>query len=174
MNNHNLKLKIEKFRDGDMDAFSEIYEELKIPVYTIIYRILYDRMLAEDVMQDIFVRLYKAPPSLQIDKPRAYIFQMARNLALDSKRKIKVSEPLADRGEPNNPSMEFLVSTRLDIESALKNLELEDREIVTMRINANMKFREIAELTKKPLGTVLWRYQRAIGRLREILSGGES
>jgi RNA polymerase sigma-70 factor (ECF subfamily) len=70
--------------------------------------------------------------------------------------------------------MEFLVSTRLDIESALKNLELEDREIVTMRINANMKFREIAELTKKPLGTVLWRYQRAIGRLREILSGGES
>ena len=77
MNNHDLKLKIEKFRDGDMDAFSEIYEELKIPVYTIIYRILYDRMLAEDVMQDIFVRLYKAPPSLQIDKPR-HIFSRWR------------------------------------------------------------------------------------------------
>lgn len=173
MNNHDLKLLLKEFENGNIDSFTRIYEELKVPVYTIIYRILYDHMMSEDVMQDIFVRLYKAPPPLHIENPRAWIFQMARNLAIDYKRKTKYCEPLSHEVESKDFEVEGIVNTRMDIESALKKLLSEDREIVTLHLNGDMKFREIAQLTNKPLGTVLWRYQRSIKKLREFLSGGE-
>lgn len=168
-----MKIRLKEFRNGDMDAFFEIYEELKIPIYTIIYRILYDHMRSEDVMQDIFVLLFKTPPSFHIKNPRAWIFQMARNLAIDCKRKIKESEPLSSETATGNFSFENMVNTRLDIEVALKSLPMEDREIVTLHLNGGLKFREIEKLINKPLGTVLWRYQKSINKLRVILSGGE-
>ena len=167
-----MKLLLNEFENGDIDAFLKIYEELKIPVYTIIYRILYDHMMSEDVMQDIFLRIFKTPPSPHIKKPRAWIFQMARNLAIDCKRKIRESEPLSHKTDSNDYSLETIVSTRMDIELAIKQLSIEDREIVTLHLNGGLKFREIAELTNKPLGTVLWRYQKSINKLRVILSGG--
>lgn len=173
MDNQKLKLLLKDLENGDIGVFFEIYEELKIPVYTIIYRILYDHMMSEDVMQDILLRLFKAPP-LHIENPRAWIFQMARNLAIDCKRKIKTSEQLSNETEASNFPLEDVVSTRLDIEVALKSLSLEDREIVTLHLNGGLKFREIAKLTNKPLGTVLWRYRKSINKLRITLSGGES
>lgn len=173
MNNHVLKELLEEFRNGDLDAFTKIYTELKVPVYTIIYRILYNHMVTEDVIQEIFLKIYNTPPSKNIDNPRAWIFQMSRNLAIDYKRKIRNSEPLSYKIEAKNSSLENSISTRLDIESALKLLDAEDREIVTLRINGDLKFREIGEITKIPLGTVLWRYRKAIDKLRVLLSGGE-
>lgn len=174
MDNHDLKLMLEEFRNGNFEAFPRIYKELKIPIYTIIYRILYDHMVSEDVMQEIFLKIYNTPPSKDIDNPRAWIFQMSRNLAIDYKRKIKDSEPLSHKVESKESSLENSISTRLDIESALMLLEAKDREIVTLRLNGDLKFREIAEITKMPLGTVLWGYRKAIDRLRVLLSGGES
>lgn len=97
---------------------------------------------------------------------------MARNLAIDCKRKIKDSEPLSPKTDSNDYSLENIVSTRMDIELAIKQLSIEDREIVTLHLNGGLKFREIAELTNKPLGTILWRYQKSINKLRVILSGG--
>jgi len=55
---------------------------------------------------------------------------------------------------------------------AMKTLPLQECQIVSLRINGELKFREIADMMEIPLGTVLWKYQRAIGRLRSILSGG--
>lgn len=172
MNNHDLKLLLEEVHSGNKAAFFKIYEELKIPIYTIIFRILYDHKMAEDVMQDIFLRIFESPPLPHIEKPRAWIFQMARNLAIDCKRKIKENKTLTDEIKSPESLLENVISTRIDIESALIGLPLEDREIVTLHLNADLKFKEIAELTNQPLGTVLWRYQKAIRKLRLSLNGG--
>lgn len=173
VNNHDLRLKLEEFQNGNKDAFFIIYEELKTPIYTIIYRILYDPKMSEDVMQDIFLRIFETPPLPHIEKHRAWIFQMARNLALDCKRKVRENKELSDEMETSESLLENVVATRVDIESALRHLSLEDREIVTLRLNAALKFREIAEVVNKPLGTTLWRYQKAIGTLRLFLTGGK-
>ena len=156
---------------GDKTAFDKVYQEYKVPVFTVIYRITQDWMLSEDVMHDIFVKLYKAPPPTRIANPRAWVFQMARNLAIDSVRKKKASalpEDMADHSAP----MEESVIDRTDIGTALSRLKQEERELVTLHVNAGLKFREIAEITKTPLGTVLWKYRKAIGALRDYLNGG--
>ena len=59
---------------------------------------------------------------------------------------------------------------KLDIERALDQLDEPKRRIVTLHINAGLKFREIAEIMDIPLGTAIWRYNDAIKRLRELLS----
>lgn len=172
MDNEQIKLQLKKYQQGDMNAFKEVYEELKIPVYTIIYRILYDHMKAEDVMQETFLRLYKKAPSLQMKNPRALIFQMARNLAIDEQRRTKESSPLTHEIVSYKNSIDYVVSAKLDVELAMKKLTLEEREMMTLRLNADLKFREISKMLNRPLGTVLWKYQQSIKKLRILLSGG--
>lgn len=171
MDNEILKCGLDAINRGDIDAFDEIYMELRVPVYTIIFRILYDEPLAEDVMQEVFIKLLQSPPSPHIKNPRAWIFKIARNLAIDNKRK---SSPYlsSDDMKSLEPSLEDTIGMRLDVETAMRLLPLDEREIVSLHINAGFKFREIADITDIPLGTVLWKYQKAIGRLRSYFNGG--
>ena len=63
-------------------------------------------------------------------------------------------------------------SAKMDIDHAMKTLPLQECQIVSLRINGGLKFREISDVMGIPLGTVLWRYQKGITQLRSILSGG--
>lgn len=65
---------------------------MKDPVFTVICRIMADRDAAEDIMQELFVKLYCAPPPSDVQNLRAWIFKMARNLAIDGVRKSKFHE----------------------------------------------------------------------------------
>ena len=172
MNNEALQTQIALLHNGDKVAFEELYQDLKTPVYTIIFRILYDRVLAEDIMQDVFLRLFHSPPDSQVQNPRAYIFRMARNLAIDSKRK-PVQAALTDEIGNTGGSPEEAIILRLDIESKLRELSSDAREIITLHVNGELKFREIAEILNIPLGTILWKYQKALSCLRSKLTGGE-
>ena len=156
---------------GDKAAFEGIYQELKTPVFTIIFRILYDRAYSEDITQEVFLRIYRSPPEPRIQNPRAWIFQIARNLAIDSKRK-PMQAPLVDEVEADGRFAEEAIVFGLDMERALQSIPIDAREIVTLHVNAGLKFKEIAKMLDIPLGTVLWKYQKAIKSLRSKLSGG--
>lgn len=167
MTDQELCAKLEAVRRGDMTAFEEIYRELKTPVMTVAVRITGDRHAAEDVLQEVFVKLFRSPPAPDIAKPRAYIFRMARNLAIDG---IRAQKPLSlEDFEDTLQSNDDDPAGRLDIEAAMMSLPLEQRQTVSLHLNGGLKFREIAGITETPLGTVLWRYQKAIKRLRELL-----
>jgi RNA polymerase sigma-70 factor (ECF subfamily) len=170
VNNEELTEQLNRFRKGEEAAFREIYEELKIPVYTITYRILYDRILSEDVMQEIFLKLSQTPPPTSVKKPRAWIFKMTRNLAIDYKRKIRDNSVLSEELEESGEALEPTIHTRIDLEQAMQRLKENEREIISLRLNAELKFKDIAEILQMPLGTVLWRYQQSIGKLRILLS----
>ena len=156
-------------QNGDKIAFEEIYEQLKTPIYTIILRITQDNALSEDILQEVFLKLYRSPLKPQIENPRAYLFQMARNLAIDNVRKQQPR--FADLESIENlaylPTDDF--SLRMDIDHAMKRLPLQERQIVSLHINGELKFREIANMMDIPLGTVLWKYQKAIKWLRSKL-----
>ena len=59
MNNNEIKRKLDAIRGGDNVAFEELYNDLKTPIYTIIYRITWDKSTSEDVMQEVFLKLYQ-------------------------------------------------------------------------------------------------------------------
>lgn len=170
MNNVELRQKLTALQAGDKSVFEEIYNQLKTPMFTIIQRIMQDKMLSEDILQEIFVKLYLSPPE-NTNNPRAYIFQMARNLAIDGVRK---QPQFANLDDVEN--LVYLpdedITERMDIERAMKTLSLQECQIVSLHINGELKFREIAEIINLPLGTVIWKYHKAVKHLRSLLSGG--
>ncbi|HWQ78967.1 MAG TPA: RNA polymerase sigma factor [Anaerovoracaceae bacterium] len=171
MQKEDLQKKLADLRNGDKKAFEEIYEHLKAPIYTIILRITQDKALSEDILQEVFIKLYQSPPKSPIKNPRAYLFQSARNLAIDHVRKkpqLAGLESIEDL--VYLPADDF--SMKMDIDHALKTLPLQECQIVSFHINGELKFREIADMMDIPLGTVLWKYQKAIRQMRSILSGG--
>jgi RNA polymerase sigma-70 factor (ECF subfamily) len=171
VSNEELLKKLVALREGDTTALEEIYRQLKTPIYTIILRITRDKALSEDVLQEVFIKLFQLPPGPPLKSPRAYIFRIARNLAIDHVRK---SPPFPDL--ENMEDLGYLptddLSTKLDVNHALHSLPSQECQIVSLHINGELKFREISDMMDIPLGTVLWKYRKAITRLRSILSGG--
>lgn len=171
VNNSELADKFYAIRSGDKAAFDEIYKDLKIPIYTIIFRITWDKQTSEELLHDLFIKLFLSPPDHSVKNLRAYIFQMAHNLAVNSVKRQQRHISLDEIPEPVcQPPSDFAL--RMDIGNALKIIPAQECQIVTLHIIGELKFREISEIMQIPLGTVLWKYQKAIGKLQKIISGG--
>jgi len=160
---------LDSVRSGDKTAFAALYEKMKKPAFTVILRITRDFALSEDILQELFLKIYLSPP-VNISNPRAYIFRMARNLAIDSMRKQKTEDGL-EAAEHQSWQPQEDLSAKFDIECSIMALAERERMIVTLHINGGLKFREVAEVMELPLGTVLWAYRKAIGQLQNILGG---
>jgi len=165
-----LSGKLTELKSGDKIAFEEIYHEISSTAYTVAYRITGDRHLSEDIIQEFFVKLYKKPPETPLEKPRAYLLRMVHNLTIDKLEKQHISiddceNMLSDKADTSDQ--------RIDLERAFEKLTKEERQLVVLHLNGGFKFREIAEILKIPTGTALWRYRKAVSKLRNILNGGE-
>ena len=156
-------------RNGDMTAFEALYNEMKRPLFTIILRITQDTALSEDVLQELFLKLYLSPPKPSVNS-HAYLYQMARNLAIDCMRKQKPHDDW-EQAEARLSYQMGDVSQSLDIDDAIQSLPERELQIITLRINGGLKFREISAMMEIPLGTVLWAYRKAIEQLRSNLGG---
>ena len=167
MTDERLKMLLQQLRNGDQRAFSHIYQEMKVPVFTVLVRMTGDRSLAEDLLQEVFLKIYQQPP--QVEKPRAYLFRMTRNLAVDVLRR---SQPTESLEEQEHLGITHDSDVKLDLEQAFSMLTLQERQLAALHLSAGLTFREVAAIVERPLGTVLWQYQKAIGKLRMMLDGG--
>ncbi len=166
----NLEEMFFRLRQGDREAFTQIYTELKVPVYTIICRILLSRELAEDVTQELFLKLFISPPDSSVRNPRAFVFKMAHNLSIDALRKhsredFVESLPITDDSMQN-------MALRMDLETALLRLPDAEREIVSMHLNGALSFREIAQIMRLSIPAIYRRYRKAIKTVQDYLNGG--
>ena len=171
MDNSELRALFERLRSGDEEAFRKIYGEMKTPVFTVIMRTLQQWETAEDVFQDLFVKLYVSPPEPHVSDVCAYIFRMARNMSVDVLRRERRFQSIEESDEYTyDDGSDPLL--RLDIEAAMRTLPLVESQIVTLHLTGGLKFREVADIVSMPLGTVLGRYRKAIKKLRTLLMGG--
>lgn len=161
---------LDRVRAGDKNAFAQLYHELKQPVFVIVSRIVRSEAMAEDVTQDVFVKLYASPPDPSVKNPRAWIFRMARNLAIDTLRKQR-DIALDDVDIPSMDPTEG-IHTRLDLETAIWRLPQCERELLSLHLNAELPFREIARIVGLTLPAAYRKYRRALKALRDILNGG--
>lgn len=158
MTNEELKSKFAAIRCGDKEAFADFYRDFKIPVYTLVCRIVQDRHAAEDVMQELFVKLYTNAPGESVENLRQYIFKSAHNMAVDElrrrDRKPVLTEKTASVPEPDVSDM--------DAEWAIERLDLQQRQIVTMHLNAGLKFEEIGGIIGMSQSAVYRRYKKRL------------
>ena len=127
---------------------------------------------AEDVLQDALVESWKRADGMP---PDALVFSTIRRRAIDlarssdrrSVREIEAGTPDADWFSPDVEERE----TQRLLEEAVKSLQPNYREVVTLKIWGGLTFQEIAEATGVPLNTAASRYRYALEGLRDILKG---
>lgn len=162
----NEKRIIDGLKKGYEEAFEECYYQYKNLVFYVIIKIVRKKELAEELVQDTFIKMYQSINSFDGRYFQAWLLTIARNLAINELKKQKVEVEFAD----------YLVYEELDVKSEMKDLlyDLEqilnpkEYEIFILRIIYDMKQKEIAEYLKLPIGTVGWTYQQALKKVKKI------
>jgi RNA polymerase sigma-70 factor (ECF subfamily) len=138
-----------------------------------------DQATAEDITQEVFIKVWKNIKKFDQNKSfRPWIFQIAKNTAIDFLRKKKTipfSRFENEKGQnvlTNNIAEKPLnllenLSDKETLDEAMSNLSEKDRKIIKLRHNDGMSFREIAELLKESINTVKSRYRRVLANLKK-------
>lgn len=176
-------------RGGRETAYRELIRRYERPVFSLIYRMVRDRALAEDLSQDTFVKVLNALDSYRPEyKFSSWIFKIANNVAIDQLRKREL-DTLSLDGAPNASTADQVEATALQatdrselplaelesrelgsqIESAVARLRPEYRACILLRHVEGRSYEEIAESMDLPLGTVKTYIHRARLELREYL-----
>ncbi|OCA90464.1 hypothetical protein A8F94_00810 [Bacillus sp. FJAT-27225] len=127
--------------------------------------------MSEDVMQEVFIKLFQHQKHSDITNVKAWLISVTRNHALDVYRKKKRELTGFDNNyfermsDPSGDPVDKLVLSKY-----LSILDSEERQIVIMKDISGLKHREIAKIIDLPLGTVLWKYNVALKKLRKSLS----
>ncbi|MGI6710875.1 MAG: RNA polymerase sigma factor [Bacilli bacterium] len=160
---------IEKLKERDEEAFEYIYNETKEAVYAMILSIIRDRSLAEDVMQDTYMKAIQSIYQFKEGNSfKNWILTIAKNQAIDYYRKRK-RELLIDASESEFmlPHEAPRTSLQLEMDELLDILTVEERQIVTLKIVDDMKHKDIAKLLDKKIGTVMWLYNQAMKKMQK-------
>ena len=157
---------------GDPEAFEVLYRSTEKAVYALALSILRNPHDAEDIVQETYLKV-RAAAHLYVPqgKPLAWLFTITKKLCRDLLRGQSRTEAAPDGAEDDlRFSYVSDPTDRLVLESALRILGEEERQILLLHCVAGMKHREIAQDLGMPLSTVLSRYNRSLKKLRTHLT----
>lgn len=178
-------------KQNDKNALKQVYEAYLPYIYGIVLKTVGNRELAEDVTSEFFIKLWEISDTYKPGKGhRGWLATIARNLSIDFIRKTK-REVLTDSFEKRNEEegsvdvlehqltdsnleslgngqsqVEDEVVENLSIQETLKKLSDKEQEVIHLKIFGELSFKEIAEILSEPMGTITWRYQNALKKLR--------
>lgn len=165
---------MERLAAGDQDALMAAYDQYSPLVYALSLHVLRNPQSAEDVMQEVFLRLWRKASAYNPARGSlaGWLTVMARHQAIDSFRRTHRELPVADAVVPINrmrPNVPAYSADLVTVRSILEKLPAEQREVLDLAYFAGLTHAEIASHTGKPLGTVKSRIRLALQSLRRLL-----
>jgi RNA polymerase sigma-70 factor (ECF subfamily) len=182
---------VEWAKDGHEPAFRELVRRYERPVFSLVYRMVHDRALAEDLAQETFIKVLNGIRSYRPEfKFSSWIFKIANNAAIDHLRRREL-DTLSLDGSPHAQTPEEMQATSLQlgsgqespldevaarelgshIERAIARLRPEYRACILLRHVEGHSYEEIAQILDLPLGTVKTYIHRGRNELRVFLDG---
>lgn len=161
---------IEALKLKDEQAFEDIYHQTKRGVYSIIFSVTKSHAATEDLMQDVYMKMMNSLDSYQM-RTNFYnwLLTMARNQAIDYYRREKKVTPMGlNDFDAMNQSIESSPDEETKFQLMIDMLEEDQRAVILLRMVDDLKFKEIARILDKPLGTILWHYQQALKKLKGL------
>jgi len=176
-----------RYKDGDLSAFEAIIERHQQPLFSFAYRFCNDYHQAQDLVQEVFLRLVKMSKHYE---PKAkfttYLYTIAHNVCVDDFRRkkkrhtVSLSDPIDTdnemtvedtmKDERANPQREYHQKTfEQALHQAVEELPAEQREVFLLRERQNLAFDEIARITGCLPSTAKSRMRYALQSIREKL-----
>ncbi len=171
--------------EGRVEALERLYDRYSSLVFSVSLRVLTDRQLAEDVTQEVFLRLWRRPWSYDPERGRfrSWLMSVTRNRSIDERRRVVRRLRLEEReddkrpdppapGRFHDPQLEtVLAEERRAVRDAMTRLPPPQREVIELAYFGGLTQVEIAARTGEPLGTVKTRVRLGIQKLRVALVG---
>lgn len=166
---------IERILAGDESAMGELYDRYSGVVYGIALRVLADTMAAEDVLQEVFLRLWRNPQAFNAERGRLapWLAVIARHRAIDQLRKRPREEDISELPVSTGVNLEDEAAQKIAAEKVrevLTQLPPEQRKLLEMAYFEGLTQSEIAGRTGEPLGTVKTRIRSGLLALRKAFA----
>jgi RNA polymerase sigma-70 factor (ECF subfamily) len=162
-------------RSGDQAAMGALYDRYSSIVYAVALRVLQDTGAAEDVLQEIFMQLWRNPGAFDASRGNmaAWLAVIARHRAIDSLRRRRPENDIADvvvSVEPDLASDADRSRAMDKVRGALQAMPSPQRSALEMAYFEGLTHVEIAEKTGEPLGTIKTRIRAGLVSLRKVLA----
>lgn len=175
---------IQLYLDGNADALSALIMRNKDKIYTSIYLMVKDRFLADDIFQDLFIRVIdnlKKGHYTEEGKFLPWVMRIAHNMCLDHFRKVKRLPVIKTNDDLDifdvlhfaSPSAEDKMMQDQRHHRVMRMLEMlpaEQREVIILRHYADLSFKTIAEMMQVSINTALGRMRYGLNNLRKIMA----
>lgn len=162
----------ERIGKEDPEALKELYEATHRSLYAYVLSMTKDHQDTLDIVQDTYLKIRSAAHLYEpMGKPLAWMFTIAKNLTRNQIRRNQRFTNKEDQDLENDPKFSYVTDPedRMVLESTMRILTEEERQIVILHSVAGFKHREMAESLGLPLATVLSKYHRALLKLRKEL-----
>jgi RNA polymerase sigma-70 factor (ECF subfamily) len=158
---------LRKAQRGDERAFSIILRTYETPVYNYVLRLVGDRSLAEDLTQEVFLRVFQGLPGFSLrSRFTTWLFQVTKNRVLDELRAFE-RRPRAVVALDDVPPLEVVDAPMERVEAidavwrAVENLNVDLKMALLLRDVVGLSYTEIADALEVTLATVKWRIYKA-------------
>ena len=162
---------------ADENALGELYDRYGRVAYGLALRIVRDRALAEDAVQEAFLAVWRSAGAFLAEqgKPSTWILTLVHRRAVDLVRREerRRADPLDDTDQPTGEATDeeaWLRAQRQVVQEALRKLPAEQREAIELAYYGGFTQTELAERLGLPLGTIKSRMFTGLKRLRELLA----
>ncbi|HEX3372601.1 MAG TPA: sigma-70 family RNA polymerase sigma factor [Edaphobacter sp.] len=160
---------------GDETAMASLFDRYSKIVYSVALRVLRDPASAEDVLQEVFMQIWRNPNSFIATRGSlgGWLAVVARNRSIDALRRKRPSEPVEDMALASNYNLADEAERNSLMEKArgvIRLLPMEQRKTLEMAFFDGLTHSEIAEMTGDPLGTVKTRIRSALTSLRKAFT----
>lgn len=155
----------------DWEKLEGIMMETKDSLFNFIYRMTYDKYVAEDIFQETWLKVVRNIERYSPFVPfKVWIFQIAKNLCRDHHRKFKRCrkglELISHEEKP--PDKNFLPQEEERLKACFERLPLKYREVIHLRFFEELEYEDIGKILNIPPGTVKSRVNRGLEKLRKI------
>ena len=172
---------VHRARDGDKEAFAELYETYFSKIYRYVVVRIGNRTEAEDMTQQVFVKAYKHIPSYRWKGVpfSAWLFRIAHNVVVDFYRREskRPTVPLDESLIAGDDNPQQAVERRLAVErvmAAAQGLTIAQREVISLRFAGGLAIAEAARVMGRSEGAIKALQHSAIAALRRMLLPGEN
>lgn len=181
---HDDQTLIAAISQGDSRALEQLYDRYSAVVCRMALRILKNQELAEDVVQEVFWRVWRRSGSFERERGRVaqWLFGVAHNLCIDELRRMR-ARPISVYEDVEHPLIQQLPDERIDvvgaawrseqrrvIVDALGQLPVAQRQAVELAYFGGLSHQEIAVRLNRPLGTIKTRVRLGLHKLRVVLT----
>ena len=173
-----------EYLNGDKNAFTEIVNRYLKPIYNFTYRFVGNEKNAEDISQEVFLKVWKNIKRFDLEKSfKTWIFSIAKNTSIDYLRKRKdvpisafdsedggnfIEDNLKD-GELSANEIFALAQNKKQVEKVITKLSMIQKEVIVLKYMNEMSLTEVAIVLDIPVNTAKSHHRRALEKMKDML-----